>query len=246
LRVALLGPEFEYAGSQVVYEARVANVGDAPVKDVAVTLSLPHGAKYASGLNSPDVSPSGITWRIDRIDVSKEVVYQIACEPRQAGLHQFALQASASGGLTGRDTVATRVQAVADLKLDVLDPKGPRPVGSTAEYQIHLTNRGTDVARQISVIAVCSPEIEPVDVTGDAAINSGQVFFRPVRQLEPGQTIVHKVVVRARQPGSHGFRVVVQCVDPETRLASDETTRFFERPHASRAATKLDTGSMLR
>ena len=246
LQVTLQGPDFEYAGTKIIYEARVTNTGNAAVKDVKATLSLPRNAKYTSGLETPTVSATGVTWNIDRLDVGKEKTYQICCEPQQAGNHEFSLHANATNDLTAHDSVLTRMQSVADLKLDVLDPKGPRPVGSSTEYEIRLTNRGTDTARQISVIAVCSPEIEPIDVTGDAAIDSGQIFFRLVRQLEPGRTIVHKVVVRARKPGSHGFRVVVQCIEPETRLASDETTRFFVRPSSSRIAAQPLDGPTLR
>jgi hypothetical protein len=38
---------------------------------------------------------------------------------------------------------------------------------------------------------------------------------------------VLKIKAKADQPGNHIFRAVVQCTSPETRLAAEETTKFF-------------------
>jgi hypothetical protein len=78
--------------------------------------------------------------------------------------------------------------------------------------------------------------VETIDVTGSAAIESGQVFFRSIAQLESGQQITRKIIVRAHKPGSHPFRVVMRCADPDTRLGAEETTTFFVRPVAGQAA----------
>lgn len=230
LHVKLQGPIFEYAGIKAVYQVRVSNTGNADAEDVAVSLSLPEDAKYVDGLEAAEVVPSGVSWKIECVNPGKESVFQIACELCRGGDQEFAVKASAPHALVATDSVVTRVQSVADLKLEVVDPKGPRPVGEQVQYEIHVTNRGTAPARQIHIVAICSPEVEPIDVTGNAAVESGQIFFRPIAELEPGRTIVHKVTVRAQQAGGHQFRVIVQSDDPDTRLVSEETTRFFVRP----------------
>ncbi|NUQ65231.1 MAG: hypothetical protein HUU20_22420, partial [Pirellulales bacterium] len=230
LHVQLEGSMFEFAGSEAAYVVRVANTGDADAENVMVTLSLPGGTKYLSGLEAATATSSGIAWTIDRVGPGAERVFTVICELSGAGELQFAARASTPDHLVATGAVVTRVQSAADLKLEVLDPKGPRAVEEDVSYEIHVSNRGTAEARQISIVAVCSPEVETIDVTGNAAVKSGQVFFRPVAELKPQGKIVQKVTVRAHKPGNHVFRVIVQCDDPETRLASDETTRFFVRP----------------
>ena len=156
---------------------------------------------------------------------------------RRGGEHKFVVQAVTPDQLVATDSIVTQAKAVADLRLDVIDPKGPRAVGEPAQYEIHVTNRGTDIARDIRLVAACPPQVEVMGVTGNAVVEARQVFFRPISQLQSGEKIVHKMSVRAQEPGSHLFRVIVQCDDPETRLSSEETTRFFVRPAAEVLAT---------
>lgn len=230
LQVELLGSMFEYAGNKIEYPVRIINTGNADAKEVNAVLSFPEGVQYVSGLKDAQVSPAGVTWNVACIKPGAESSARILCDLQGPGEHEFVVNVSAPEDLVATDSIVTRVEATADLKLDVLDPQGPRPVDEPTQYEIHLTNRGTDTARLIQVVAVCPPEVEAVDVTGSAAIESGQIFFRPISEIGPGQKVVHKVTVRSRKAGSHMFRVVVQCEKPETRLALEETTRFFVRP----------------
>ena len=41
-------------------------------------------------------------------------------------------------------------------------------------------------------------------------VESGQIFFRPIDKIDPGREIIHKVTVRAHQPGGHLFRRVLE------------------------------------
>ena len=138
------------------------------------------------------VFPSGVSWNIDCIRPAAESLFRIRCELCRGGDQQFTVNANTPDELIATDSVVTRVQAAADLKLDVLDPKGPRPVGKPVEYEICVTNRGTDTARKIQIMAICSPELEPVEVTGNAVIESGQIFFRPVVELESAEANDHR------------------------------------------------------
>jgi hypothetical protein len=237
LQAEMQGPSFEYSGAQELFEVRVFNAGNADAEDVAVNLVIPRGAaRYLGDLPNVRVGPAGLSWQIERLAPGQESTLGLPLELNQGGEHHFVVNARSSDGLVAEATTVTRVQSVADLKLEVRDPKGPRPVGGDVVYEIEVTNRGTDVARQIYMVAICAPEVETVDVTGDAKINAEQILFRPVQQLEPGQSIHKQVKVRASKAGSHLFRVMVQCDDPDTRLATEETTRFFVRPSSRQAS----------
>ena len=230
LHVELLGSMFEYAGSKIEYPVRIFNKGNADATKLAAALSFPEGVQYVSGLKNAQVSPTGVAWSVDGIKPGAESEFRIVCQLRGAGEHELAVKVSTADDLVATDAIVTRVEAMADLKLEVVDPDGPRAVDEQTHYEIRVTNRGTATARLIHIVAVCPPEVEAMDVTGSAAIESGQIFFRPIPEIQPGQQVVHKVTVRGRKAGSHPFRVVVQCEDPEMRLGLDETTRFFVRP----------------
>ena len=156
LQIKLDGPSFEYAGDETLYHVRVGNMGNADAKDVTVCLSLPADTQYQGGLEAVDVSPQGVNWKIDCVAPGTESVFQVRCEFRHGGEQQLVANVSTPDQLSASDSVVTRVQAAADLKLEVLDPKGPRPVGTRTDYEIHVTNRGTDTARKVYVVAICA------------------------------------------------------------------------------------------
>lgn len=239
LKVHMQGPAFEYAGSQGTYEIRISNSGNAAAKDVRVDFALPTGATYVSGLEGADAKASGLRWTIDSIEAGMQNAFRITCQLNQAGEHQASGSATSSDGLTATDVVTTAVQAAADLQLQVLDPPGPRAVGSPIEMEIRLTNRGTDAAHQVYIAAFCAPGVELVDVTGSASIEGGEIFFQAIPQLASGKTVSHKITIRAEEAGSHPFRVVVECDDPDSRLVCEESTRFFLRDSAPQVASPL-------
>ena len=45
--------------------------------------------------------------------------------------------------------------------------------------------------------------------------------------MPAGAEIVLRIHAKATQPGTHVFRAEVVCDDLETKLAAEETTRFF-------------------
>lgn len=229
LTVGVTGSELEYAGSNTKYVVVVRNDGNAIAKNVLVNLTIPEGVTYLSGLEQFSRQPEGISWMVKEIPVGKELRFPLAMQIVTGGVHELGVTATTVDNLAASHSIVTQSEIAADLKLEVIDPSGPRPIGTILEYEIHITNHGTDVANQIAAIAVCSPEVEAVDVSSNAAIKQGQIFFKPVESLKPGMKVVHRVKVRATKPGSHAFRVIVKCYDPDLRLASEETTRFFDR-----------------
>jgi hypothetical protein len=134
------------------------------------------------------------------------------------------------------------VDALADLKLVVNDPPGAIPVGKEVFYEVKVLNRGTKTAAGVEIAAYFSDGIEPTAVEGlQGAIAPGQVTAAPVPALPPGAEITLKIKARADQAGNHIFRAVVQCANPETRLASEETTRFYSSAQATPAPAEPPT-----
>ncbi|MBN2294398.1 MAG: hypothetical protein JXM70_18360, partial [Pirellulales bacterium] len=140
--------------------------------------------------------------------------------------------------------VATNVEAMADLTLDVTDPAGPVPVGKEAVYKMRIHNRGSKRAESIEAVAYFSQGIEPISVSGGRhKLGAGQVIFDGIDSLEAGQEVVYKITARADTPGNHMFRAEVHCRPLNTKLVSEETTHFFngtliaDRPTVSQNST---------
>jgi hypothetical protein len=134
----------------------------------------------------------------------------------------------AEGDLRNTASISTVVEALADLTLEVKDPQGPVPVGQEALYEVHVRNRGTKSADGVEVLAFFSEGIEPTEVEGGPhQISPGQIALAPIATLGPGHEMIYKIKAKAAKSGNHIFRAEVQCPALDTKLAAEETTRFY-------------------
>ena len=100
-------------------------------------------------------------------------------------------------------------------------------------------------ARGVNVVAMFSEGIEPSHVEGGQhEIRDGRVAFRTIDSLPAGAEVVLRIHAKATQPGTHVFRTEVVCDDLETKLAAEETTRYFveEERWADASAAYSDGG----
>lgn len=229
LEVAVTGADFEYAGASTPYTVVVRNTGDAALQNVEASLNLPTGIAYTGGIEDAVQSQDGVQWTIGKMAVNEERVFKAQVQITTGGVHSVTAHATSADEQDRSAATVTESLTSADLRLEVFDAPGPRPVGQMDEYEIHVTNRGTATARDIRVVAVCAPEVEPIDVTGNAAIKSGQIFFRPIAEMAPDYKMVFKVRVKAKVPGTHALKVIVNCYEPELRLAAEESASYFDR-----------------
>lgn len=238
VQVSVTGPNLVYAGSVASYQVRVANIGNATANEVLAAVILPAGSNYLGKADGGKPTAGGVTWSLGELAAGAERILEINAELNTDGENRLEIGVRTSGGLSASAVSVTQVEALADLKLEVEDPKGPQSVGEPVTYQVRIRNRGTKAARQVNVVAQFSPGIEPVAAEGGRAeILSGQVVFLPIARIDEGQAIVLKVTARAETSGNHVFRTEVKCSDPETRLVFEGTTKFFGDA-AQRPATR--------
>ncbi|MAR10023.1 MAG: hypothetical protein CL681_08625 [Blastopirellula sp.] len=228
LNVAIKSPARKFAGSTGDYVVTITNTGDATAYNAIVDINLPRGAEYVSG--SEALRKDG-TLQVHAGDLTAGTAktYELRCRFTQPGDVQLTATVQGENGLSATANAATTVEAIADLQLVVHDPRGPIPTGEEVTYELHITNRGTTAANDIRVIAQFSEGIEPTQAGGQAArlLDDGQVLFQPIRRLAQGESMVLKINAKAIQAGLHRFRAELTCKDPETRLVSEDSTKYF-------------------
>jgi uncharacterized repeat protein (TIGR01451 family) len=231
LEVDWRGPAMKYAGTMATYFVRVRNPGTAATEEVTVRATLPEGAEFTSASEGQiyDAASREVAWHVGTLSPGDDNYMEIKCILKSPGANRMRMSAStASGNLVDNKTAETNVIAIADLKLEVIDPSGPVAVGTQATYEIHVHNRGASAAKDINVVALFSEGIEPEQAEGATyTVSDGRVSFRTIEELAAGRDIVLRVRAHAVQPGMHVFRAEVLCRDLEIKLAAEETTRFY-------------------
>ena len=232
LQVDWRGPDEKYAGTETAYYIRVQNPGSAPTTDVEVKIQLPKGINFLSASDSFsfDARSGLVVWKLDQLKPKEEQFMQVRCELDLPGIKQFTVEASAVDGLVrDRKTIRTDVVALADLKLEVRDPRGAQPTGEPVTYEIRVENRGSTDAEGISIVGLFSQGIDPVSIEGaESSVKDGRVNFQAIKSLPPGGEVVLHIRAVASEVGMHIFRAEVSCQDLDIKLAAEETTRFFE------------------
>jgi uncharacterized repeat protein (TIGR01451 family) len=230
LKIEALAPRAKYAGTPTTCKLKVSNPGNAPASHVRVEVVLPAGAKFlaASGGGKAGEDHAKVTWTLASLDAGAEQVLDVRYALSTAGENRLHVLATAEGKLSDSTTATTRVEALADLKIEVTDPQGPTPIHEEVVYEVRLRNRGTKAAEKVAVVGYFTDGIEPIKVAGAVAtLEPGQVTCHPIAALAAGDETTIKITARASAPGNHVFRAEVTCQHPETRLVAEETTTFY-------------------
>jgi hypothetical protein len=231
LQIDWRGPDKKFAGSVATYYLRVRNPGTAAADGVAVMVNLPAGAELveASDGHAFDAERRAVSWKATTLNAGEERFMELQCRMSQPGVNQMELAAQTTqGDLSDMKVAAVTVEALADLKLEVSDPKGVIPVGEMAVYEIRIKNRGATAAKGVDVAAMFSEGLDPSHVEGSQhTIRDGRVAFRTIDSLDAGGETVFRIHAKASKSGTHIFRAEVACQELEAKLAAEETTRFF-------------------
>jgi uncharacterized repeat protein (TIGR01451 family) len=228
LTVTVQGPPLKYSGSIGNYVVTITNDGDATATEVVAAMALPNGIKYVSGLNGAQTINSGLRWNVGTMNAGDQRTFDVQCKLDAAGDLQIEAGARATGDLAASGACITTVETIADLVLNVDDPKGPLPTGEGVVYQIRVQNRGTRTATDVNVVMQFSDGIEPTKADGlKYKLVPGQVLFDPISRVEPGQVLVLQVTAQAHKSGTHIFRAQMTCTDSDSREIKEGTTRFF-------------------
>jgi hypothetical protein len=227
LKVSIHGPAQCFAGVPAAYRVEIENHGDAPADEVAIRASLPLGAQLV-GRELINAADNTIAWAVGTVEAGTMRAFEFQCDFSREGSHPLHVRVTGDGVDPAVDSLTANVFGVADLKLDVNDPQGPRSLNEPAPFEIQVINRGTSPARDVSVIAHFDHGVEPIKVVGaKATLVPGQVLFDLIKEIGPGEKVVLTIHASASVEGRHRFRAEIFAGDPETRLVQEEMTWFL-------------------
>jgi hypothetical protein len=233
-------PPEQFPNMESDYQLNIVNNGAVPCEQLKCVVMLPQGAQVVQLPKGMTQDGGKISWQIPRLSPQEKVnfVWQMKLSDEGENILQF--QSLGSAGGKAESTATVRVESVSDLKLSVIDPVAPAPVGKPVEYVLVIQNRGTKPATAVRVVAQFSNGIEPEEAKGHASqIVPGQVLFDPIPLIAPGKEVRLSVFAKAAESGTHRFRAEVTSEDSDAQLIQEESTRYL-------ATTRTDSSSSLR
>jgi hypothetical protein len=199
---------------------RVRNIGTADVDNVAIRAELPLGARYTGssegGISTIQQQQNIVEWRGKSIARNEMQMFTLFCVPQREGECRVSVEAVESGGtLLAASHGTFMAEAVVELDLAVVQPRGPIELGQEVEYEIQVTNVGTKAAENVAISMTFGPQLEPTGVSGGeaSATEDGQVFFEKIPVIIPKGNVTVKVAVKAEKTGMAPIRAEVARSD---------------------------------
>jgi Domain of unknown function DUF11 len=232
VRMDVTGPQVQFIDANAIYKIRMSNLGNASAENLSIKAKLPPEIEFVQATHRGRLSKSlgEIQWDIDKLSARSEILLTFRGKLVSEGIGHLKVQADESRSDTHLTTeLGVRIESVADMRMELVDPKGPVPVGDEATYEIHIKNRGSRMAKGIEVVAYFSQGVEPIGAEGTKFNRGvGQVVFDPIQSLASGQEKVLKVMAKASKAGNHMFRAELYCRTLDTKLVGEETTRYYQ------------------
>ena len=117
----------------------------------------------------------------------------------------------------------------ASLVMEVTDLDDPVEVASETAYEIRVRNEGSKAAQNLSVSCELPAGVEMINCKGptECVAENGMLIFKPIKGLNPKESVTYRVHVRGMEAGNLRFRARLMSESSEKPLIVEETTQFY-------------------
>lgn len=231
LELQLVGPGLRYLGRKALYSLKVNNPGDAPATNVTISDVVPEGFKVlaASDGGRHDFSTHTVSWYLGEIKPGE--THEVKLEVQAINPGEFKHKASAVGAhnLCADSELATRVDGLSALMLEMVDTDDPIEVNSETSYEVRISNTGSKVETDIKLIATIPDKMEFKNATGPVRFHEEgkTIVFEPLDKLAPKADAVFRLNVKALDQGIVRFKIQMTSINLTEPVIKMEATRIY-------------------
>lgn len=230
LTTSIDGPKLRYLGRTGTFELSVTNEGASPDDNVRLMHKLPEGYAFVSASNGSryDATSGIVSWFLGRLEAGQTRSVSVELKAAAAGEQTHFVRATGEQGVKADTQLASRVEAVSLLHLEVADLDDPVEVGREVAYEIRITNEGSAPAQQVSLVCEL-PEgctLAGAEAATGYRTSGSLVTFQPLSSLAPGQTETVQLKLTGSKAGRTLFRARVSSGTAEP-ITAEESTRFY-------------------
>jgi uncharacterized repeat protein (TIGR01451 family) len=229
--LVMTGPSLRYLDRQAVYTLKVSNPGDAAADNVKVTSVIPAGFRFAgsSAGGRHDFATSTVSWIVGSLHAGETRELSYKCLATQPGEQKHVATALAARGLKKETSVATQVEGISALLLEVVDTDDPVEVGTETSYEIRVTNQGSREATNVEIHALVPPEMAIRGGQGPTKyrVEGQEVLFAPLPKLAPRADAIYRVIVQGSAGGDLRFRARLISDSLTEPVIEEESTKVY-------------------
>lgn len=231
LELSMHGPSLKYLDRHAIYTLKITNPGDAPATNVMVADVIPEGFKVlaASDSGRHDSGTRTVSWSLGDIGpgLSKEVKFEVRAV--SMGEYKHQARATAARAIHAETSMATRVDGLSALLLELVDTEDPIEVSGDTAYELRVTNTGTKTENDIRLIATLPDKMELKHIKGPLRykIEGKKIVFDPLETLAPRADVMIRINVKAMEPGNVRFKIQMTSASVPEPVIKMEATRIY-------------------
>jgi uncharacterized repeat protein (TIGR01451 family) len=237
LQLTAAGPKMRYLDRRGVFTFRVTNPGDAPAAQVTLTNQVPAGFKVISATDGAyhDFATRSVVWFLGTLKPGQTREVSLHLLAINLGEYRNHVSVTATRGLRSTAEVATRIEGLPGLLMELVDLQDPIEVGKDLSYEIRVTNTGSKTETNLRLTCTMSDKMEFRGAKCSTGIDhkrEGQdVIFGVIPRLAPRADVLYRVNVRCQSPGDLRFHASVMADGLESPVLREESTRVFGDDH---------------
>jgi uncharacterized repeat protein (TIGR01451 family) len=232
IKLEASGPKLRYLDRKAKFIVKVTNPGDAPASNVVVNDVIPPGFKFLTADNGGrhDFSTHTASWYLGEIGPGQSREVTMECLAVAKGEHHFAVTANASRGIKDAGDVATRVEGLSAIMLEMVDLEDPVEVGADTVYEIRITNTGSQTETDVKLVCTVPDKLQFKGATGPGAKftqNGSEIVFESLPKLAPRADAIFRVTCKAVTPGVATFKARITSTLLVDGVTKEEATRVY-------------------
>jgi uncharacterized repeat protein (TIGR01451 family) len=227
------GPALRYLDRPATYVFKVTNPGSASAGNVTVIDQIPEGFKFvkASAGGQHDFNTRTVSWFVGEMSPGQTREVSLTLLAINPGEFKNQAFVEAARGLRNKTEVATRVEGLSALLMELVDLDDPVEIGVDTAYEIRVTNTGSKTETNLQLVCVVPDKMEFRGARCSANctfhLQGKEVVFEPLPKLAPRADVLYRVNVRGIAPGDLRFRARITADGLSDPVLKEESTKVY-------------------
>jgi uncharacterized repeat protein (TIGR01451 family) len=231
LRMTAGGPKLRYLERPATYQVSITNSGTSMAHNVEIFAYLPRGMQFNSTINDGEYlsDQHAVTWGLEELAVGATATTEMTLLPVEEGDYVIRMQGRGDGVKSEPFEKPLRIEGQSELAFSIEDDNDPIETDEQTTYIVKLTNNGTRIDQDVSLLIELPPGAKVLQVNAPVAYNVTRegIVFDPISQVKAKDQQSFRFSLQLTQEGTQVVRAQVKSKLRPLAIVKEESTQVY-------------------
>lgn len=231
LRLTAGGPKLRYLERPATYQVSITNSGTSMAHNVEIFAYLPRGMQFNSAINDGEYlsDQHAVTWGLEELAVGATATTEMTLLPVEEGDYVIRMQGRGDGVKSEPFEKPLRIEGQSELAFSIEDDNDPIETDEQTTYIVKLTNNGTRIDQDVSLLVELPPGAKVLQVNAPVAYNVTRegIVFEPIPQVKAKDQQSFRFSLQLTQDGTQVVRAQVKSKLRPLAIVKEESTQVY-------------------